>query len=264
MGNLCDCLNPKPDTDGPNSKTPLLAGGNHPAPQTRDSASNVVGQSARLNKPVEDKRDFTSSLDALSTVNLATITTVPSLDKTFQDHARLYNDMYSTFVDLRKCLHDFKAKFESDTFGIPIIAECLKLLAERCGGARLSGSMTKNCIQITFDRRDVSEKCQGPAEEVLETLDLYNKANNLIKTILSKSPQVRNSITLVLEEEQKLKREVTKTDPDGKFGPDPLRKTSDNFTKLHRLPVNIDTIQKYTSKTFKEIANGSKILFEET
>lgn len=122
--------------------------------------------------------------------------------------------------------------------------------------------MTKNCIQITYDKRDVSEKCLGPAEDVLETLELYNKANNLIRNILAKSPQVQTSIRLILEEEQKLKREVTKADPDGKLGPEPLRKATENFSKLHKLPVFIETIQKYTNKTFKEIASGSRILFE--
>lgn len=194
---------------------------------------------------------------------MATIASVPSLDKTFQDHAKLYNDLYSTFVQLRKSLHYFMTQFETEE-NSPKIADCLRMLSKRCGDAKLSGSMTKNCIQITYDKRDISEKCQGLPENVLDTLELYNKINNLIKSILAKSPQVRSSISIVLEEEPKLKREVTKADPDGKLGPEPLRMTADNFTKLRKLPVNVDTIQKYTSKTFKEIVNGSKILFEET
>lgn len=124
--------------------------------------------------------------------------------------------------------------------------------------------MTKNCIQITYDKRDVSEKCHGPAEDVIEVIEIYNKANKLIKSILAKCPQVRSSVLLVTEEKEKLKREVMKADPDGKFGPEPLRKTTENFMKLQKLPGHIDIIQKYTSKTFKEIANGSKILFENT
>lgn len=74
--------------------------------------------------------------------------------------------------------------------------------------------------------------------------------------------QVRSSITLVLEEEQKLKREVTKADPDGKLGPEPLKLTSENFQRLHKVPEYINTIEKYTSKASKEILNGSKPLFE--
>ncbi|CAG5117795.1 unnamed protein product [Candidula unifasciata] len=264
MGNCCDCLNPKQDIVAPTAKTPLLSAATQPSSQAPVISPGLPARSARQHKPGQEKNELTSSLDALTTVSLSTISTVPSLDKTFQDHAKLYNDLYSTFIDLRKCLHDFKAKFEADTEGIPTIAECLRLLATRCGDTRLSGSMTKNCIQITYDKRNVSEKCLGPPEEVLETLELYNRANNFIKNILARAPQVQTSIRLILDEELKLKREVTKADPDGKLGPNPLRRTTENFSKLHKLPVYIDTIQKYTGRTFKEIANGSRILFENT
>ena len=74
---------------------------------------------------------------------------------------------------------------------------------------------------------------------------------------------MKSSVRLVIEQEANLKREVTKADPDGKQGPEPLKNASENFSRLHRLPGYIDTIQKYTTKTFKEIVNGSKVLFED-
>ena len=75
--------------------------------------------------------------------------------------------------------------------------------------------------------------------------------------------QVKSSIALILEEEEKLKRDVIKADPDGKQGPEPVRVTNANFSKLHKLPGYIDTIEKYSEKTFKEIANGSAVLFKD-
>ncbi|CAL1535310.1 unnamed protein product [Lymnaea stagnalis] len=262
MGNICDCDKNGQDNNGVNPRTPLLSGNSHHTPITREPSGTATGQSARSYKP--EKSELISSLEELSLISLARIQSVPSLDKTFQDHGKLYNDLYSNFVDLRKCLNEFKAKFEADTAGIPTITECLKLLAKQCGNARLIGSRTKNCIQITYDKRYVSQNCEGQPEEVLETLELYNKANKLIKNLLDKAPQVKSSITLVLEEEHKLKREVTKADPDGKLGPEPLKLTSQNFIKLHKIPTSIDTINNYTSKAFKEIVSGSKILFEDT
>ncbi|XP_059145655.1 uncharacterized protein LOC131932757 [Physella acuta] len=259
MGNICDCLNEKKYSDNPSPRTPLLAGSSHAPTLTRQPSP--IGQSARLNKV--EKQDFESSLDAIHQIKLSKVSTVSSLDKTFQDHGKLYNDLYTNFIELRKSLNTFKSFFEAETSGIPIISDCLTLLAKRCGQAKLSGNRTKNCVLISYDRREVSQQCQGPPEDVIEIIELYNKINKLIKNILEKSPQVRSSITLVLEEEQKLKREVTKADPDGKLGPEPLKLTSENFQKLHKLPEYINTIEKYTSKTCKEILNGSKPLFED-
>lgn len=262
MGNLCDCFNSTKDSS-PTPKTPLLGGGS----QTSNTMPDVVfstpaGQSARVHH-LQPKEDFLTSLELLSLIELRRVTTVPSLDKSFQDHAKLYNDLYSSFLDLRRCLHDFKLQFELDTGGIPIIKDCLVLLRKRCGDATLQGSRTRNCIKIAYDARAVSRMCQGPAEDVIETLEMYNKANTNIKSVLEKAPQVKISINLILGDEQKLKREVTKADPDGRYGPEPLRIASANFSKLHKLPTYIDTIQKYTDRTFKEIMNGSKVLFDD-
>lgn len=264
MGNICDCFGPQ--QEGPTPKTPLLTSAQPPSVASqpaKDETAPPRGQSARQHRPEAVPNDFMSSLEEICQVEMKPVTTVPSLDKTFQDHAKIYNDLHVNFTELRQCLHNFKAAFEKETAGIPTIFECLKLLAQRCGGATLTGTRTKNCIQITCDKREVSEKCEGPAEDVLETIETYNKANRLMRSLLDKAPQVRSSVRLVIEQEATLKREVTKADPDGKQGPEPLRNASENFTRLHRLPGYIDTIQKYTTKTFKEIVNGSKVLFED-
>ncbi|GFO09918.1 hypothetical protein PoB_003642300 [Plakobranchus ocellatus] len=265
MGNLCDCFNT--EKDGPTPKTPLLTAAQPPAVTVTSPVKESpppAAQSARLHKPETAHDDFLTSLEEISQIEMKAVSTVPSLDKTFQDHAKLYNDLYTNFTELRQCLHNFKASFEKETAGIPTIFECLKLLAKRCGGATLTGSRSKNCIQIDCDRREVSEKCEGPAEDVLEIIETYNRANRLIRSLQDKGPQVRSSVRLVLEQEATLKKEVTKADPDGKMGPEPLKAASENFSRLHRLPAYIDTIQKYTAKTFKEIANGSRVLFEES
>ncbi|RUS78267.1 hypothetical protein EGW08_013958 [Elysia chlorotica] len=266
MGNICDCFKTE---DGPTPKTPLLTSAQPPAVTSqplKDPQASALprGQSARQHKPEVVENEFMSSLEEIGQVEMKSVTTVPSLEKTFQDHAKIYNDLYTTFTELRQCLHNFKATYEKETAGIPTIFECLKLLAKQCGGAKLSGTRTKNCIQIECDRREVSEKCGVPAEDVLDAIETYNRTNRLIRSLLDKAPQVKSSVRLVLEQESTLKREVTKADPDGKQGPEPLRNASENFSRLHRLPGYIDTIQKYTSKTFKEIVNGSKVLFEES
>nr|KAG5696889.1 hypothetical protein BaRGS_035299 [Batillaria attramentaria] len=179
-----------------------------------------------------------------------------------RDHGKLYNDLYGNFKDLRQSLHDFKAKFLQDTAGIPVMADCLKALSARCGGAKLKATREKRCIQLHYDSREISEQCSGLPEDVLESLELYNKMNRLIKGLLDKAPQVSRSLALVLDDEQKLKREVTKSDLPANEGPDAMRACTDNINRLRKLPVFIETILKYTEKIFREVLDGSKVLLD--
>ena len=108
----------------------------------------------------------------------------------------------------------------------------------------------------------MSENCKGQPEDTLEALDLYNKINRLVKSILDKSPQVIRSLQLVLEDERNLLREVTRSDLSSTEGPEALRKCSENINRLRKLPGFIETIQKYTDKIFKEILEGSRVLLQ--
>lgn len=131
------------------------------------------------------------------------------------------------------------------------------------GGATLTAKREKRCIQLQYDAREVSEKCTGLPEDTLEALELYNKINRQVKSILDKSPQVSRSLELVLEEEHNLKKEVTKADLSNTDGPEALRRCTENINRLRKLPGFIETIQKYTEKSFKEVLEGSKVLLKE-
>ncbi|KAL8571520.1 hypothetical protein ACOMHN_056815 [Nucella lapillus] len=287
MGALCSCC------DDPNNETsPLLSGGapgkpitstqhvpsysqkQHgvtadPAGATPPSVlSPPPPESARQNRPpdFEEEKEFLSSLDQVAA---ATVHQLPpelsAQNKTFQDHAKLYNELNNHFKELRQSLNDFKAKFLQDTAGIPVLADCLHILAQRCGEAQLKAKReSKHCIQLEYDRREVSEKCTGPPpEDTLEALDLYNRINRLVKAILERAPQVSRSLKIVLDDEHDLKKEVTKCDFPPDQGPDVLRHCSENLTRLRKLPTFIGTIQTYTNRIFKEILEGSKVLLSQ-
>ena len=129
-----------------------------------------------------------TSLEYVAPVSLHQLPSqLAALNKTFQDHAKLYNEQYSNFKEMRQLLNDFKGKFIAETAGIHVMADCLRILAERCGGAELNAKREKCCIQLTYDRRQVSENCTGLPEDTLDALELYNRINRLTKSVLEKN-----------------------------------------------------------------------------
>ncbi|KAK7087244.1 uncharacterized protein [Littorina saxatilis] len=277
MGALCSCF--CESNDEPTHRTPLLTGGQNKPVTSQHvpsyvKTSSTTSQSAVTQPPPPSARqhrpealkeqDFVTSLDHVAPVSLHQLPAqLAALNKTFQDHAKLYNEQHDHFKQLRQAVNDFKAKFVADTSGIPVMADCLRILADRCGGATLTAKREKRCIQLQYDAREVSEKCTGLPEDTLEALELYNKINRQVKSILDKSPQVSRSLELVLEEEHNLKKEVTKADLSNTDGPEALRRCTENINRLRKLPGFIETIQKYTEKSFKEVLEGSKVLLKE-
>ncbi|XP_071094343.1 uncharacterized protein [Haliotis cracherodii] len=256
MGCLCSCLLPVSNPDA-SSKTPLLSGTT--SPPNNDSSNN--GLSARQNRP--RRKEFLTSVEELANVHCSKLP-LPALDKTFQDHSKLYNDLLESFNSLKDTMHDFKAVFEYETRGIPVLAECMKLLRKRCGSAALSASRTRFSITIEYDRQEVSRMCKGPAEDTLEALDLFNKANKLTRSILEKAPKVKNTIQVVLDDEQSLRREISKSKISSTDEPEAMKMCVANINKLRKLPGSIETIQKHTQRQFNEIKESSKALFEES
>ncbi|XP_025089398.1 uncharacterized protein LOC112561252 isoform X2 [Pomacea canaliculata] len=264
--------------EGATPKTPLLSGAqskpvvsqNQEVSFAQEDHAPQSGHSVRQHRPDAIKNqefgkgDVVTSVDQLESVTLTQLPPqFPTLNKTFQDHGKLYNELYSNFKDMRQSLNDFKGKFVQETAGIPIIADCLKVLSARCGGAKISAQRQKNCIQLMFDQREVSENCSGLPEDALEPLELYNKVNRLIKGVLDKAPQVNKSLGLVLEDEQNLRKVITKSDLPPKEASEALHACIENISRLRKLPGFIEIIEKYTHKIFLEILEGSKVLLEE-
>ncbi|XP_067686792.1 uncharacterized protein [Haliotis asinina] len=253
MGCLCSCLCPEPNSEA-SPKTPLLSG-------TTSPPSNNNGQSARQNRP--PRKEFLTSVEELASVHCAKLP-LPALDKTFQDHSKLYNDLLDSFNTLKDTIHDFKAVFEYETSGIPVLGDCLKLLRKRCGAATLTASQTRFSITVEYDRLEVSRLCTGPAEDTLEALELFNKANKLTRSILEKAPKVKNTIQVVLDDEQSLRRDISKSDISTTDEPEVMKLCVANINKLRKLPGSVETIQKHTQRQFNELKESSKALFEES
>ncbi len=132
------------------------------------------------------------------------------------------------------------------------------------GGATLTVSRTRYSVTIGYDSAEVSRRCKGPAEDTIEALELFNKINKLTKSILEKSPKVKNSVQVILDDEQSLRREISKSDLGGSDEPEAMKICVANINKLRKLPGAIETIQKHSQKQFNDIKESSKCLFEES
>ncbi|ESP04717.1 hypothetical protein LOTGIDRAFT_170554 [Lottia gigantea] len=272
MGGLCSCLGDdnQKSYQAPTPNTPLLANiGSGPGNNTGSDASKTSGgKSARQHKPIDKEKQFLTSLQQLSPVIVNDLP-IPSLNKTFKynsekiDQAKLFNDLLERFEDLRRTLNDFKQIYEKDTRGIPTLKECMKLLSTNCGEAKITGTRTKYSVILEYDVRDVSDCCHGLPEDTLESLQLYNKANALIRKIMEQTPHVKDSIQLVLDDEEKLRRDVTKENLSASQGPEALKICVRNINSLRSIPSSLETIQKYTDKSFKDLLESSKPFFSD-
>ncbi|XP_050410196.2 uncharacterized protein LOC126824845 [Patella vulgata] len=260
MGGLCCCFGDNKKDLSPT--TPLLSDKSSSRNGERTPNNNTsLGHSARQHNPDKEKQ-FLTSLEQLSPIVVGDLP-LPALDKTFKDHASLYNNLLEKFEALRQVLHDFKALHEKETNGIPTLKECMKLMSINCGDAVITATRTRYSVQLQYDVKSISECCKGLPEDTLEALALYNKANTLIRNIMEKSPQVKDSIQLVLDDEEKLRREVTKADLSPSEGPEAVKTCARNINNLRYVPGALDTIKKYTKALFQELLDSSKRFFSE-
>ncbi|KAK3609485.1 hypothetical protein CHS0354_022244 [Potamilus streckersoni] len=262
MGNTCcGCLIGEKDSYSyeSNSRTPLL-GSPVSIPESR-VATNDNFSSARRYRPPEDRKQFESSLEAVTTIETLSVP-VSSVDKTFKDQANLYNELVQTYSNLREEIHNFKTYFEVETSGIPVLHECFRILVRRCGYATINiERKSKTFLYVSYNPKDVSEKCAVSPEQVLKPLEYYKNACKRAGDVLQHAPHINDSISVIVNNEKGMRREITKADLPGDKGIDGMKAVMSNITKLKQMKININTIQKYTELTFKELLEASKLFF---
>ncbi|KAL3857109.1 hypothetical protein ACJMK2_011804 [Sinanodonta woodiana] len=262
MGNTCcGCLSSEKDSYSYeyNSRTPLL-GAQVSVPESRAATKENVS-SARRYRPPEDSRQFESSIEAVTTIETLPVP-VSSVDKTFKDQAKRYNDLVETYSNLRTEIHNFKTYFEEETSGIPVLQDCFRILVRRCGDAKITiDRKSKTLLYVSFNQKDVTEKCTVTPEQALKPLEHYQNACKYAGDVLHHAPHIKDSISIIINDEKAMRREITKADLPGEKGVDAMKAVMSNITNLKQMKVNIDTIQKYADNTFKELLEASRNFF---
>ncbi|XP_041348803.1 uncharacterized protein LOC121368231 isoform X2 [Gigantopelta aegis] len=127
MGGLCSCLSPDVEQrQEPSPRTPLLDG----TEPTTQEVSNI--KSVRKQQTAGIKH-ISTSVEALVPVSCGKIA-LPLLDKTFQDHSKLYNDLLKNFNLLRQTIVDLKILTVEENNVHASLETCIKNIVSMCGG----------------------------------------------------------------------------------------------------------------------------------
>jgi len=258
MGNCCG---------NEEEQAPLLTGYNNvgvrtgtlsePAPVVTDPPA-----SARQHR-VTDRRDFETSIELITSMQLQTVP-VTSLDKTFQDLCKLYNDVVDSFRSLEEETHKFKEHFVEETNGVPVLSACVKILVQRCGDAKLKlERKTKTFLELTYDRTEVAHKCHGNPENCLEPLEHFKNACRHIREVLERSPRLQTNVAIVLNDEDTLRKDISKADLSAEVTQAGTKAFVDNVSKLRVMAAGTDTLKRDVEKKFKEYSKASEGFFTE-
>ncbi|XP_062591863.1 uncharacterized protein LOC134253346 [Saccostrea cucullata] len=247
-----------------NPKTPLIKdnkGGGSPY----TSPSTQTAPSARKYKAQDPppEKDFLTSIDLLATADMKNIT-IPSLNKTFQDQGKVFDEIFQQFQNMRESLNNFKSHFTVETDGIPVLSRCMQILTQRCGNCKLTVERRKYSVVIVYENQDVMRNSTTNPQQVLDCLQLFNSFNKNIQKILERAPEVENSAKILLDDEDNMRKEVTKADLAGTEGPEAMKRCNENIHKLRKMNSHLKTIKSHTERTMKEVIEASKALFNET
>ncbi|KAK3085058.1 hypothetical protein FSP39_023621 [Pinctada imbricata] len=250
------------DDRKPKPNTPLLHGDTSGKTTGYYSAESET-KSARKYKPSEDiKKEFLSSVDMLSNADMKRLP-IPALDKTFQDQGKVFDDLFKQFQSLKVNLNNFKGYFSEELSGIPEMTKCVELLVQRCGEAKLDVQRRKYSVEVTYDQKEIMRNSSANPQQVLEILDRFNALNRNIQKILERAPEVERSATILLNDEDNMRKEVTKSDLPADQGTEAMRSCMDNIHTLRKINSHLKTITKHTNVYFKEVMEASKAFFKE-
>lgn len=251
MGCIFDCLKPQ-NSGRATARTPLLS----------DNASNQHPSSARQYRPpaAEVEKEFMTSVDYLSEAHMKSIE-VPSLNKTFKDQGKIYDELLETFKTLKDEINEFKSYFTTDTAGIPVLSQCIPILVDRCGGAEIKLERKKTHMVITYKPTEISKKCICNPEQILPALELFNKINKSVQKITERAPQIEKSLQILIQDEHEMQKDVSKADFNGEDGPKAMRACVDNISRLKKVSNDVKTIEKHTKLIYQELLDASKGFF---
>ena len=131
------------------------------------------------------------------------------------------------------------------------------------GDAELKVTRHRYCIQLEYDVKDVSANATV-LERATKAVKLYNEANRLCNLILERSSQIKRSVELIVNDEERLRREVLKSNLSNTDAPEAMKICIANVNKLRQIPGAVELIHSHTEKIFSDIKEASKVFFVET
>lgn len=263
MGSLCSCL----EDDETDVKKPLLRSngqsvGVRSGTLSHQPTSTTPSASARHHNPI-DTRGFEKSIEQVRQIELKHIP-LASIEKTFKDLGKLYNELVTCYRGLETDTHNFKEFFVEETAGIPVLAECVTLLTKRCGGAEIKVERkSKNSIEISYSATEVSRNCTVNPEQVIPALEYFKSACKNIRDVLERAKQVQYNISIILNDEETLRKDIMKADLTSEDSVEATKALLENISKLRVMAAGSDTLHRDVEQKFKEFSAASRGFFQE-
>ncbi|XP_014790614.1 uncharacterized protein LOC106883969 isoform X2 [Octopus bimaculoides] len=243
MGCICPCFDK--DTSHPVSQTTRL----------------LSDQSSRLHSPVEREDD--STYKCYHPIQLK-VTLINSVDKLFQKHEEEFNELVSSYYDLKEVeeiiLHIFqKAKTPQTSVEL-----CIKVIGTHCRKTRVNLARThKYCMLISFDEEELTSKFGEMAIKLLiPSLRQFNNFNQLMKEIQSKCTSVNRSLVELFQEEVTLRKNIMNADLGPSQEPVSLHNCVQNLNLLRRCYGNTRTIHDELDESWNNVVNAYRTFCE--
>lgn len=249
------CFSSENDLE-PSSTSNLLSG-----PQRKYVDSSGPPSSARQYRPPDRKDTNTGDDDGLVVSKMKPIV-IQSMNKTFQDHEKLYDDISKSYQGMLNELHYFKSAFDTETSGIPELTKCVRILVHRCGKTSLEVQRRKNCVQIIFSEKTLMKSSLKDPQEIISSIKHFNSMNKHLEKVLERSHSIQNSINILLKDEESIQRQVTKECLPADQGPVAMYNCKENMRTLEQMLKNIDDIKEKSEAKLKDVIESSKGFFE--
>lgn len=257
MGALLDCLKPKEDPLKPepvtqysstSERTPLLA---H-IPRAQPTSARVQQRPEIL----DSGQDEEPNLEPIEIQTLG----ISDVDKQFKDHAGLYNDYLSRYVELQTCMTSLGGNKLTKYKGVQTTMQNIRSEMSTEGWNHLKlNRRYKHCMEIKYQGQTLNENA-------LLAFQAFNRANHLVKELFDKKKPLIDSVSLVIESEEKIKRDVfvhcTDSQHQGQ-GAEFWKISLGNMKKLRRVRPCVEYMSKETSLFFDEMVLGAGILCSE-
>ncbi|CAG2202035.1 unnamed protein product [Mytilus edulis] len=239
----------------PSSSSKLLS-----AQQRKYVDGSGPPSSARQHRPPDRKDTIPGDDDGLDVSKMKPIV-IQSMNKAFQDHEKLYDDISKSYQDMLKELHCFKSAFDEDTSGIPELATCVRILVHRCGQTSLEVQRRKYCVQIIFSEQTLMKNSLTDPHQIISSLKHFNFMNKHLKEVLKDSHSIQKSINILLKDKDSMQQQIIKECLPADQGPGVVYNVKENMRTLEQIRKNIDVIKKISEAQLKDVIESSKGFF---
>ncbi|XP_063448957.1 uncharacterized protein LOC134728314 isoform X2 [Mytilus trossulus] len=240
----------------PSSTSSLLSG-----PQRKYVDNTGPPSSARQYRPPDRKDTIPGDDDGLVVSKMKPIV-IQSMNKAFQDHEKLYDDISKSYQDMLNDLHSFKSAFDEESSGILEMAECVRILVHRYGQTSLEVRRRKYCVQIIFSEETLMKNSLKDPQEIISSLKHFNSMNKHLEIVLKDAHSIQNSIRILLKDKESMKLQIIKEDLPVDQGPGVVYNVIENMRTLENMHKNIDVIKKKSEAQLKDVIESSKGFFE--